>query len=564
MLSKIFSQNIKDLFVRKKYQEVIKKIEEFSSIKERPAGLSNLIGVCKILKSERNKNEIISALSDFEDSYLKSKKTEIGIEALTNFITTCITNIKIHYEMANYLPKAKKMYEEIEKHFGYHERLFASGSDLYQYLLDHKKTIKILKSLIDNNSRSKITICKYGFINNYQDEWKQKNYFDYSKNFSNYFPKFKTKKLNEINYKQNKKIKIGFVSCDFTSNHSVTYFAKDTIKHLDKNVFETYSFSLSEDRFLKSSSLELKNNFDKWYDLSKLGNEDIVKFIQSKKIEILFDVMGLTKAPRIEIFNNRISPIQISWLAFCNTVGFETIDYLIADKNLIYEDEEKFYKEKIIKMPDIWNCHSGFKLDRKLSNLPFNKNKYITFGSFNNFLKLSDNLIKVWSKILKSVENSKLILKSYNSYNTRTVLDKFNKYGVENSIIIYDRSNYSDLKDHLDLYESVDIALDTFPYNGVTTTFEALWKGVPVIVLKGYNFNSRCGESILKNANLDFFLASNEEEYIKKAIYLSNNIEKLEIERKKIYNEITDTPLFNSNKFSSYLKDELLKIYKKI
>jgi len=564
MLSKIFSQNVKDLFVRKKYQEVIKKIEEFSSIKDRPAGLSNLIGVCKILKSDRNKNEIISALSDFEDSYLKSKKNEIGIEALTNFITTCVTNIKIYHEMADYLPKAKKMYEEIEKHFGYHERLFASGSDLYQYLLDHKKTIKILKSLIDNNSRSKITICKYGFINNYQEEWKQKDYFDYSKNFSNYFPKLKTKKLKEINYNQNKKIKIGFVSCDFTSNHSVTYFAKDTIKNLDKNVFETYSFSLSEDRFLKSSSLELKNNFDKWYDLSKLGNEDVVKFIQSEKIEILFDVMGLTKAPRIEIFNNRISPIQISWLAFCNTVGFETIDYLIADKNLIYEDEEKFYKEKIIRMPDIWNCHSGFNLVRKLTNLPFNENKYITFGSFNNFLKLSDNVIKVWSKILKSVENSKLILKSYNSYNTRTVLDKFKKYGVENSIIIYDRSNYSDLKDHLDLYESVDIALDTFPYNGVTTTFEALWKGVPVIVLKGYNFNSRCGESILKNANLDFFLASNEEEYIEKAIYLSNNIEKLENERKKIYDKITDTPLFNSNKFSSYLKDELLKIYKKI
>ena len=564
MLSKIFSQNVKDLFVRKKYQEVIKKIEEFSSIKDRPAGLSNLIGVCKILKSERNKNEIISALSDFEDSYLKSKKNEIGIEALTNFITTCVTNIKIYHEMADYLPKAKKMYEEIEKHFGYHERLFASGSDLYQYLLDHKKTIKILKSLIDNNSRSKITICKYGFINNYQEEWKQKDYFDYSKNFSNYFPKLKTKKLKEINYNQNKKIKIGFVSCDFTSNHSVTYFAKDTIKNLDKNVFETYSFSLSEDRFLKSSSLELKKNFDKWYDLSKLGNEDVVNFIQSEKIEILFDVMGLTKAPRIEIFNNRISPIQISWLAFCNTGGFETIDYLIADKNLIYEDEEKFYTEKIIRMPDIWNCHSGFNLVRKLTNLPFNENKYITFGSFNNFLKLSDNVIKVWSKILMSVENSKLILKSYNSYNTRTVLDKFKKYGVENSIIIYDRSNYSDLKDHLDLYESVDIALDTFPYNGVTTTFEALWKGVPVIVLKGYNFNSRCGESILKNANLDFFLASNEEEYIEKAIYLSNNIEKLEIERKKIYNEITDTPLFNSNKFSSYLKDELLKIYKKI
>tara|TARA_B100001250_G_C19810416_1_gene795438 strand:- start:2302 stop:3996 length:1695 start_codon:yes stop_codon:yes gene_type:complete len=562
MLSKIFSQNVKELFVKKKYEEVIKKIEEFSSKKDRPAGLSNLIGICKILKSDRDKKEVISALSDFEDSYSKSKKSEVGVEALTNFITTCVTYIKKYQEITDYLPKAKKMYEEIEKHFDYHEKLFTSGSDLYQYLLDQKKTTKLLKSLIHNNSRSKITVCKYGFINNYHYEWKQKDYFEYSKNFSNYFPKFKTKNLNEINYKKNPKIKIGFVSCDFTSNHSVTYFTKDTIKHLDKNIFETYSFSLNEDKYLKSSSLELKNNFDKWYDLSRLKNEDIVKFIQKEQIEILIDVMGLTKAPRIEIFNNRICPIQISWLAFCNTVGFSAIDYLIADKNVVYESEEKFYAEKIIKMPEIWNCHSGFKLDRKLSKLPFNKNKYITFGSFNNFLKLSDNVIKVWSKILQNIDNSKLILKSYNSYNIETVLDKFRKYNVENSIIIYDRSDYSDLKDHLDLYDNIDIALDTFPYNGVTTTFEALWKGVPVLVLKGYNFNSRCGESILKNANLELFISSNEEEYIEKAGYFSKNIKKLESERNKIYNEILNTPLFNSKNFSSNLKNELLKIYK--
>ena len=304
--------------------------------------------------------------------------------------------------------------------------------------------------------------------------------FEYSKTFKNYFPIINAKKINEINYKKNKKIKIGFVSCDFTSNHSVTYFTKNTINYLDKNLFETYCFSLSEDKFLKSSSLELKEKFDKWYDVSKFKNEDIIKFIQNNKIEILFDIMGLTKAHRIEIFNTRISPIQISWLAFCNTVGFPTIDYLIADKNLIYEYEEKLYSEKIIKLQDIWNCHSGFKLDRKFSTLPFNKNKYMTFGSFNNFLKISDNVVKVWSKILQSINNSKLILKSYGSYNNQTVLDKFKRYGVENSIIIYDRSNYSNIEDHLNLYENIDIALDTFPYNGVTTTFEALWKRVLV------------------------------------------------------------------------------------
>jgi len=564
MLSKIFSQNIKDLFVRKKYQEVIKKIEEFSSIKERPAGLSNLIGVCKILKLDRTKNDIISALSDFEDSYNKAKDNKVGMEAVINFITACVANLRKYNEFVNYLPKAKKMYEEIEKKISYNEKLFASGSDLFQYLLDYKKTIKILKSLIDNNTKSKIAICKYGFINNYDYEWNQKDYFEYSKILKNYFPKYNAKKISDINYSENKKIKIGFVSCDFTLNHSVTYFVKDTAKFLDKKVFEIYGLSLSEDKFLKGSSLELKENCDQWYDLSKLSNEKVINFIQKEKIEILIDVMGLTKAHRIEIFNTRVTPIQLSWLAFCNTVGFSSIDYIIADNHLIYDNEENLYSEKILRLPDIWNTHSGFKLERKMPQLPFNKNKYMTFGSFNNFLKISDNVIIVWSKILSSVKNSRLILKSSNSYNTEIILEKFRKYGVENSIKIYDRSDFPNVEDHLKLYEIIDLALDTFPYNGVTTTFEALWKGVPVIVLKGYNFNSRCGESIVKNGNLDFFLAANENEYVEKAIYLSNNIEKLNMERKKIYNEILDTPLFNSKKFSSNLKDELLKIYKKI
>ena len=113
------------------------------------------------------------------------------------------------------------------------------------------------------------------------------------------------------------------------------------------------------------------------------------------------------------------------------------------------------------------------------------------------------------------------------------------------------------------MYENIDIGLDTFPYNGVTTTFEALWCGVPVLVMKGYNFNSRCGESIVKNGNIEYFLAENEDQYVEKAIYLSNNIENLKLERKSMFNNILNTPLFNSERFAENLKNELLKIYKK-
>ncbi len=115
MLSKIFSENIKELFNKKKYQDIILKIEEFSTMKNRPNGLSNLIGVCKIAKLEHKKNAVISTLLDFKDIYNKSKKNLLGVEALTNFITTCVTYIKKYHEFANHFPGVKKMYEVKEK-----------------------------------------------------------------------------------------------------------------------------------------------------------------------------------------------------------------------------------------------------------------------------------------------------------------------------------------------------------------------------------------------------------------------------------------------------------------
>ena len=171
-----------------------------------------------------------------------------------------------------------------------------------------------------------------------------------------------------------------------------------------------------------------------------------------------------------------------------------------------------------------------FEYQRELPPLPFDKNKFITFGSFNNFLKISDEVIRTWSKILKKIKNSKLILKSSLSYQIKNIISKFKYYGVENQLEFFDKQNYFKVEEHLKLYNHIDICLDTFPYNGVTTTFEALWSGVPVIVMKGFNFNSRCGESIVKNGNLNYFLAVNENDYIEKAVTLTNDIAR-EIEK---------------------------------
>lgn len=560
MQDKFFLENINYLFSQKKFEEVFLKIKKNSHFLKSYPDLFNISGVSQILKLNYNKSDVISALNDFENYFLKSKNNYKKIEAVCNYIATCVVNSQKYFEIIPYFLKAKKLFEKCEQLVAYNERLYLSGIDLYKYILDHNKNRKLLIKLIQNKTKSKIAACAYGYMSNYTYDWGLKDYFEYSKNFSNYFPKHKVKNINEIKYIENQKIKIAFISKDFKANHSITWMIKDTLLYFNKDQFETFGISLSDNILLKGSSLELKNNFDNWFDFSKLKNDEIISKLQDLKIEILIDTGGLFHADRIEIFNNRVAPIQISWVGYLNTVGFPTIDFLVADENLIKKNEEKFYSEKIIKMSNIWNCHSGFKFERKYAELPIKKNKHITFGSFNNFLKISNEVVEVWSKILKKIDNSKLILKSSLNVNADFILNKFRKFGTHNSIEFVEKQ---DVENHIKSYKKIDIALDTFPYNGGITTFEALWSGVPVIGMAGYNMMSRCGESILKNAKLENLISISEEDYVNKALYLSKNLAKLEELRLNIFNGILNTPLFDSKNFSIDFQKKLLDVYKK-
>ena len=560
MINKNLIENLIQLFKNKKYEETILQIKKNLDFNNCPPDLINISAISKLLKTNNTKEDVFSALNDLEIYYKRSEKKFQKIEAVTNYISTCVVNSKKYNEINTYFKKAKNLYEKCVTDVGYDEKLYIRGAELYKYTLDHSKNKKILSELIKNKTKSKVSACAYGYMRNYTYDWGLKDYFHYSKKFENYFPKHNVQNINKINYKENKKVRIGFVSKDFIANHSITWLIKNTLLYFDKNKFETFGITLSDDKSLKGSSLELRNNFDQWFNFSKLKNEEIVFKIQEQRIEILIDTGGLFHADRIEIFNTRVAPIQISWVGYPNTVGFSTIDYLVSDENLIKKNEEKFYSEKIIKMPKIWNSHSGFKFERRFVEAPIKKNKYITFGSFNNFLKISDEVVKVWSKILKNIDNSKLILKSTLNISKDFVLQKFEKYGVHNSIIFYKKQ---EVEEHIKSYKSIDLALDTFPYNGVLTTFESLWAGVPVITMEGFNMMSRCGESILKNAQLEKLITSNKDDYIKLAIYYANNPDKLIDLRLKIYNDILKTDLFDSKQFSKDFQKKLMKVYKK-
>ena len=542
----------KRLYNDNKFEEVIEKIETLEEVKS--SQILHILGICKLQKKNCTKEDRISAREDFRIVFLDEKNSKRGIEALINFINL---NTDL-YETVDSL----KYYSLVDDKYSTNLNLLKAISRVYQFSNNIEERIKILEKILEIDISSIDGWCSYIYINNFVKNWNQEKFYKKSKKFSENIKSIDQNnlKLNFVN--KNRRIRIGFFTSDFTRYHSISYFLRNVLKNLDKNKFEIFIISNA----LKDEAMaDFNMVIDNWYNIRDLSDLSALKFIREKNLDIVFDLMGFTSEHRISLFKNKIAPIQISWLGYCNTSGLKEMNYIFADKNLIFKKEEKFYTEKVIKFEKIWNAHEGFEIERNKIKTPAVKNKFITFGSFNNFNKISDQTLRVWSIILKKVENSKLILKSSINFNLEDFRKKLKLNGILKNVEIVNKN--LDFDNHLNQYDNIDFALDTFPYNGVTTTFEAIWKGVPVLSILGFNFNSRCGSSILKNLGIDDLIANNEDDYIAKAIYFSNNLQALIRLRDKVYDLALKSPLFDTksftidfeNKINFILKNELEK-----
>ncbi|MDA8711786.1 hypothetical protein N9M05_01010 [Candidatus Pelagibacter bacterium] len=561
--------NIIKLFEEKKYSEVIFLIENKVPENKKNSLALNLLGISKILKGKPNKEDFHSAIRDFKKAILKENRTQHSLEAFKNYINTSVelynheNSDENHQEVQKLFKEIISIYDHDKDFYSKDQSFLVSIARVFTRLNNLEKVRKIYKELIENKFYRVEIICAYIYHNCFVDTWDQEDFLKYGRLLSKNIKVFENEKLKPINKNKNKnkKIKIGFLSSDIKSKHSIIYFLKTVIDNYNTNKFEIYLFSnnrkSSEDETIRS----IKSSINKNYDIFGLRNIDVINLIRSEKIDILIDLMGVTSSQKVEILKNRAAPIQIVWCGFCNTTGIEEVDYIISDPHLIYESEENLYQEKIISLPNIWNCHSGMGFERIYSESPFLKNNNITFGSFNNFNKINHSVIETWSKILKEVKNSKLVLKTSTPRITELLSDQFQNQGVIESVEFM--NTVKSFEDHMNIYKKIDIALDTFPYNGVTTSFEAIWMGVPVITMKGYNFNSRCGESINKNLNMEYLIAENKIDYVAKAKELSENKEKLLDIRKKIFDQAATSSLFDTKSFSNDFFKSLETIYNK-
>ena len=548
-MSDVNLSKLHKLFQEKRYSEVVLDIESSTTENNRSSALHNLLGVCRASQKGRTDRDTKYALNDFEKAFYKDNLGEISLESLCNHIKLCAEMGRKDSDLLNNMITSQKMYLEAEKKFSENNRYLSHGIDLYKYLIKHKEKISLLEKLLKSNGLNKLFGSLYITSQMFLSNWKQKDFAEFQKKFSSIFRVLDSKKPSKIDITK-KRLKIGFFSPDFKQSHSITYFLKGLIRELKQTKFETFGLSLLNTKQHDETTNKFSNLFDNWFDLGDKSDQEIVDAIQNVNIDILIDLTGLWSSNRVNIFNTRICPLQVSWLGFNNSTGLKEIDFILADNNTV-KNEEKEYVTKIYKLPKIWNSHCGFEFERVFNELPFKKNNYFTFGSLNNFMKINDEVINTWIEILKKVKNSRLILKSSLFLCEEVLKKKFEKEGLINSIEILKKTTRQDFLSHINLYDKIDLCLDTFPFTGVTTTFEALWKNVPVITKAGYNFNSRCGESILKNANIENFIAKNNEDYIEKAVYYANNINELDNTRKNLFNKIKETSLFDSKGFSN-------------
>ena len=387
-----------------------------------------------------------------------------------------------------------------------------------------------------------------------------------AKIWSSQYENLYKKKNIKLKNKNKKKIRVGYYSADFR-NHATAYLITEMLEKHDKSKFEVFGFYLG--RSIGSEDLwhdRVKKTFDKFFDVSSMTEFEISELSIKEEIDIAIDLMthvnnGMEN--RFGAFTIGCAPLQINFLGYPGTSGSKSIDYIIADKNLIPSDCKKFYSEKIIYLPNSYQPNiknikiSESNLTREKLGLP--KDKFI-FCSFNQHQKINPKIYDIWMSILNKNPNSILWLLNDNIFSNKNLLLEAKKRGIEEKRIIFgERFSHAD---HLERIKFGDLFLDTFPCTAHTTCSDALRVGLPVLTISGSSFVSRVATSLLNTMNLKELISNNFKEYEIIANKIVSDTDFLDKIKFKIKKNVLDSPLYNAEIFTKNLEIAYEKVFK--
>lgn len=344
-----------------------------------------------------------------------------------------------------------------------------------------------------------------------------------------------------------KKLRLGFVSADF-GFHPVGYFLVSVLEELARRDVTTICYS---DRAKVDTMTDrLRAAASVWVETRGWDDERLAERMRADEIDIAFDLAGQVDGNRLLAFGRKPAPLAVSWIGYVGTTGLGAIDFLLADRFEVPPPAELFIREAVLRMPDGYVCYDPPRAAPSVSPLPALDRGCVTFGCFNNVLKVSPEVVSQWATILRRVPNSRLVLK-YQGFNDPGVARRLVRLFATHGIGI-DRLEFQGWSAHAELlreYHRIDIALDTFPYSGGLTTCEALWMGVPVVTWPGETFASRHSLSHLSNVGLTETIAATSAEYVEIAVRLAGDLPHLAEIRGGLRGQMAASPLCDSGRF---------------
>ena len=354
-------------------------------------------------------------------------------------------------------------------------------------------------------------------------------------------------------------LRIGYVSADFR-RHPVGFFFMPLLEKHHRENFEIFCYynSFGGDDFTRRMSQDCKV----WRNVTGESDEQVAQLIRSDRIDILVDLSGHTSGNRLKVFARKPAPVQVSYLGYANTTGLPVIDYRLTDAHADPPGmTEGLNVEKLWRLPGCAWCFSPPE------NSPAVKEREegpITFGCFNAFAKINPKIVTIWARLLERVSGSRLVLKSAGAgaeSSRGRVMRQFAELGIAG-----DRVEMLGWMDqplrHLETYHRIDVALDTFPYHGTTTTCEALWMGAPVVTLAGRSHVSRVGVSLLSAVGLEELVAGDEQEYISIAVALASDSKRLAALRAGLRQRMQSSVLMDAAGFAANVESAYREMWK--
>ncbi len=343
-----------------------------------------------------------------------------------------------------------------------------------------------------------------------------------------------------------RRLRVGYVSPDFR-DHCQSFFTVPLLSAHDRQNFEIHGYA--DVARPDPLTARLSGLADGWRNIAGRADEQVAEMVREDRIDILVDLTMHMAHNRLLVFARRPAPVQVCWLAYPGSAGLSTIDYRLTDPHLDPPDrDDRCYAEQSIRLPDCFWCYDPLAEEPAVNALPALTQGHVTFGSLNNFCKVNAAVLKLWAAVLRAVPRSRLLMLAPEGDCRRRVLELFQREGIAGErvtfVAIQPRPRY------LDLFHSIDVGLDSFPYNGHTTSLDSFWMGVPVVSLAGQTAVGRAGVCLLKNLGLPQWTAATPAQFVTGAVDLANNLPRLGALRATLRDRLGKSPLMDAPRFT--------------